>query len=681
MSLTLPNPPPFKPGTAEYINNALVQGVSASALTNAFAGTVGVLDSIAELRALAAGTLGFGFINLLGYYADGDGGGGIVYYNPGDTTTADNGGTVFVDAAQRRWYRQDTSRDMRGELWGAIANGTTQDFWYPIQSALNYMNSVGGGTVRLAPGTYYISQTLVMFTHCQLIGEGHGETVIVGTPGTTNDLLQTFAFASLTGSNTAGGPYQWKIQGITFNANKAARTGNGRCLAIYGYDYVLEDCTFEFAPGVGVYSEWATSGGVPVSAGGDGMEARIENCKFFGNGGDGLHFLGPHDSTILNTLSFLNIGYGYYFNATATNSGSGNLITAHAYANSQHGVYINTGVNMSQVQSESNLSSSGGFLLDTSGFTVGADLTAYSNSGFGMQVNGGLSAMSNLFFHANGTNGLALIGSGNIFSNVLSNNNGQDGIVSTSTGTSTVISGALVQSNGSFGIALSGSDMAVTGILAEFNAGGGVTLANGIGSIRLEGEVNSNGTGTVQVPLGTMGTGCSIDLIIFTQAGETAWTGSVGANFVKITAQGGGTNTSINNAPGVTNASNANAGAIGEAVIVQGTGVGQSNGSPANVTSMTLTPGDWDVTGMIDVAPTGATITNVAGSISLTSSTLGPFTQGIIYSGSTTGQVAQALPTIRLNVSVATAVYLVSETNFSAGTCNASGQLFARRAR
>jgi len=654
-------------------------GLNLVGVPNTLLTAVQSVSTIAALRALTTVTGAESIAYVEGYAANGDGGEGVFTVNSSDTTSADNGGTIIVDGSARRWYRSLHACSVSAHHFGATVNAGV-DCSASVNAAINFV-ALTGGLVTLEAGTYTVSSTIIMKTKVGLQGKGHQKTFIVGAAGTTMDLVQTYQFPALTGTNTVGGPYGWSIKGISFNGLKASRSA-GRCVAIYGYDYVIDDCEFFNAHGDGVYSEWATSGSVPVASGGNGMEALMENVKFFQNGGNGLTFNGPHDSGIINALSFLNTGYGIAANQTANYSGGCNLITVHAYANGNHGIYVNTGVNMGQVQSESNLGAAGGFYIDTAGFVVGSDITAYSNGGFGMQVNGGLSSMSNLFFHANGTNGLVVNGGANTFSNVLSSNNGQDGVILTSTGTSNIISGLLCQSNGSFGVACSGSDNAITGILAEFNTGGGVTIANGVGFVRMSGEVNNNGAGAVQVPLGTMGAGCMIDLAVFTVAGQTAWTGNIGNNFVRIAVAGAGAGSPIDSGPGVTDGSSANGGQIGEVATVQGFGVALTSGTSATITSMGLTPGDWDVTGVGLVTPSGGvTISNFASSTSTASSVLGAFPYAAIMSASTTGQMSAALPTRRVSVSAFTTIYLVTQASFSGGTVNGAGYLYARRVR
>lgn len=72
-------------------------------------------------------TLPDGFVaNTSGRDAEGDGGGGPFYYDASDTTTADNGGTIRVDGAGRRW-KLIPDGSFLAEVFGAKGDGATND--------------------------------------------------------------------------------------------------------------------------------------------------------------------------------------------------------------------------------------------------------------------------------------------------------------------------------------------------------------------------------------------------------------------------------------------------------------------------------------------------------------------------------------------------------------------------
>jgi hypothetical protein len=138
--------------------------------------------------------------------------------------------------------------------------------------------------------------------------------------------------------------------------------------------------------------------------------------------------------------------------------------------------------------------------------------------------------------------------------------------------------------------------------------------------------------------------------------------------------------------PGVTDAGNAAAGNIGEQLSAQiTTAVNLTLNTPANIGSLTLTPGDWAVAGNVNFVSPATAGTRYAVAISLTANTLP--TPALLAAGTGTlfdqsltyGKAAQNFNTslCRVNVSVNTTVYLVA----LGPTTTATGYISARRVR
>jgi hypothetical protein len=107
-----------------------------------------------------------------------------------------------------------------------------------------------------------------------------------------------------------------------------------------------------------------------------------------------------------------------------------------------------------------------------------------------------------------------------------------------------------------------------------------------------------------------------------------------------------------------------------------------TTGIALNVTSLELTPGDWDVTGRIGFTYSSAAVTLYHASISLTSGTQdADYFVTDLKSGTLTGETSVALPTRRVNIVGNVNVYLVVLVIFGPGTVNAGGMLRARRVR
>lgn len=137
---------------------------------------------------------------------------------------------------------------------------------------------------------------------------------------------------------------------------------------------------------------------------------------------------------------------------------------------------------------------------------------------------------------------------------------------------------------------------------------------------------------------------------------------------------------------GTTLADNANAGSVGEVMsstIPSGSGVPFAPGGFVNVTSLFLTPGDWDVFGFVGFNLGSPTVTYIQGSISMTSNASNPNAFFVVGSPSSASALSSGNtpPPIRVNISVSTAVFLVATALFTGGTMSAYGSLTARRRR
>jgi hypothetical protein len=108
-------------------------------------------------------------------------------------------------------------------------------------------------------------------------------------------------------------------------------------------------------------------------------------------------------------------------------------------------------------------------------------------------------------------------------------------------------------------------------------------------------------------------------------------------------------------------------------------------GTAANVTSISLTAGDWDVGGNVVFSPSGTTtVTDLQTSISTTSATQGGLTVRSGWAGTATtpGDLwGIATPGQRISIASTTTVYLVAFASFGVSTLTAGGTLWARRAR
>jgi len=134
---------------------------------------------------------------------------------------------------------------------------------------------------------------------------------------------------------------------------------------------------------------------------------------------------------------------------------------------------------------------------------------------------------------------------------------------------------------------------------------------------------------------------------------------------------------------------NASAGQIGEYIssTVAAPGSALTTTTTLNVTSISLTAGDWDVSGTVGFR-FGATTsyTNLVGGSSLTTATIGA--QGSFFDYETAANVPTAtsdatfvIPTFRVSIAITTTIFLIAQATFTVSTISAFGLISARRVR
>jgi hypothetical protein len=144
---------------------------------------ISTMTSIANLRLATDVTLTTNFVNVASWYANLNEGGGLFVYDSSDTTSADNSGTIIVDASNRRWKRQDDDGELSLLMFGAKGDGTTDDT-AAIQAAFTYAASLctdasyfqsrrvvltGGGKRYLVSSPLTLSSVSMSLRNCQFL--------------------------------------------------------------------------------------------------------------------------------------------------------------------------------------------------------------------------------------------------------------------------------------------------------------------------------------------------------------------------------------------------------------------------------------------------------------------------------------------------------------------------------
>lgn len=132
---------------------------------------------------------------------------------------------------------------------------------------------------------------------------------------------------------------------------------------------------------------------------------------------------------------------------------------------------------------------------------------------------------------------------------------------------------------------------------------------------------------------------------------------------------------------GVTNASVAAAGVVGQVITATGTATTMTTGTQADILTMILTAGDWDLDAAIRIAPTGTTITQVVASTATTALATTVFPNRLIFGFNSQASIEVPFPTKTVNISATTTIYLSLSVAFSGGSATGQGYMSARRVR
>jgi hypothetical protein len=312
--------------------------------------------------------------------------------------------------------------------------------------------------------------------------------------------------------------------------------------------------------------------------------------------------------------------------------------------------------------------------------------SAIDNETLFTAINTGTTNASAISGTASGTTSIAVSGTSTQYIGVAgtsTSNNGMQGQSTSGTGVVGVsTTGAAFR--GQVNPASTNAIENVVTLLRTTSAGAG---ANGLGAaIQYELETATSGTSQIAGSL-------AFEWIDATNATRTSRFRIRGVNSASdatlATFDGNGNVTfgTTNSIVGTATNNNAVAGNIGEyvqSVVASGSAVALSTGTTANVTSISLTAGDWDVTGVVDYAMTGATATNFLHGTSTTSATLGgqdSYAQKPFAFAGSNATLGDNAPLVRLSLSGTTTVYLVAQAAFSGGSVDAYGTIRARRVR
>jgi len=445
----------------------------------------------------------------------------IGYISPTQVTVATNASTTLTSVLHGIQYGNDDT----AAIQAAIVAATN-------------VNTGMGGIVYFPPGCYTISSTVTLYSNVILQGSGAWATTLREMPGASFIMLESLNFATLNGTNSSAGISKFGFRDLGIDGNKNFCTGTATGVAIFGYDFHMNNVEIYDFTGVCLYSDWGGVGGLANSFPAyDQIESRFVNLRVWGSQtSNGISWNGPSDSLFVNLLVYSNAVNGAVFSG---NSGGVMLNNFHAYGNGSYGLSITTLVFGSVIESESN-TGGGGIIISSGGALSASTVSCWGNTGDGISINNVApgSVITNLGCWSNTGDGVAIFGPDNTFNSIVSYSNGGTGIKSNSVATQTVITGASVYSNGNSGIYAAANDMIFTGINSRNNTGNGFGITGGITGLRFDGKLSVNTTTQLSLSTGPA-SGCIIDAILYATGTQTAYTGTLGNSFYRITSTNG----------------------------------------------------------------------------------------------------------------------------------------------
>jgi hypothetical protein len=171
-------------------------------------------------------------VNVVQNYVAGDGG-GVFRLDVSDTTSADNSGTIIVDASSKRWKRQYTG-SLNVRWFGARGNNSTDD----TTALQNAITTGAGGEVFFPVGTYLTTGLLIVSSNTML--RGTGATSLLKSNNLSYGSASGHCFLNLTNLTNV------RVVELAFdNTAQTSWSGGMRCIYASGCtDVVVERCRF-----------------------------------------------------------------------------------------------------------------------------------------------------------------------------------------------------------------------------------------------------------------------------------------------------------------------------------------------------------------------------------------------------------------------------------------------------
>ena len=701
----------------------LVTGASALTTISGF----GITDSIksvaniAALQATSVSGLSTGYlIRVLGYSTTNDGGQGVFAYDSTSTATV-NTGTIFAPGAgSGRWFRQLDGPAIP-EWFGAKGDGSTDDA-AALQALFNYTNSPVISAKTFMTG----SQLNINRSGVHLRGLGEN-SVIKQMPNIDINILDIRGTSGVHITDEI-------VEFLTIDGNRSTNTTIGTTRHGIGIRYVdnvtVRDNILRFmGPQTGINPSYAVGKGVWVAT---ATNVKILNNFCYGD----RQSISVNEGSAEGTTGVDNVAdiliEGNYCDGASPTWDSVDIVSLHTKRGS---VFVGNVV-------KNNIFNFMGIFVDSS---AGADQKCViSGNSFYNLAGQAISADSSPTYPGApyfvitsnlidtiGQSGISSFTASTISDNIILNCGQQGGggayygIVFSAS--NTVVDGNFIQDltgNMTIGIEYLNieatsqpqSNIVISNNITKGATQGGIQMLcsdSGAGYITTNVTVTGN---ICDSPIGIQpldSTPSGVENAIITNNVTTLFSpcptdgvnGCIVRNNIPSASQVTLTHTTFDSAgtsnnmkisgvtvaagqlPGTTTNDNATAGNFGQFVSsnVTYSTINLTTGTATNITSISLTAGDWDVYGAVMFAPAaGTTSSLVAAGVSAGSATLpdaGYYQQLPAQVFTNPFLTTIDAPKQRMSLSTTTTIYLVAQANFAVSTCTAGGHIEARRVR
>lgn len=290
------------------------------------------VDTIANLKAIT-GAVNGETREVLGYYAAGGDGGGLIRRNTSLTTF--NEGTAFdmagAAAAEAGGWERIYDGPILAEWFGAKFDNSTINTT-ALQNAINVAATTSNGAhgnMLMLPKGVGLTGKLTIPTGLNMVGRGVDATFLKLASAQNTAVLETENFSTLLAANSVDAPNNFRLSHFTVDGNKAQNSTAPACVRLYAHSYNIYDFDTINSKGAGLHSQWTTSASLPTSGRGGQMEAYLTDMTLADCDGNGLDFYGPHDAVITRVNPVSHAGKGFYF---GTGSVASTCIACHPWS-------------------------------------------------------------------------------------------------------------------------------------------------------------------------------------------------------------------------------------------------------------------------------------------------------------------------------------------------------------